>query len=164
MVKSLLLRFSSPYKLNPPAKFPILSYWVRNFHHPSHYLENPVKGHAGTCIEPQCNPHNTIFFSQSTPQWPLNRCLCLGSTGGFPFLFSKGEGLGYNSVLGYCRCLYVDMSWHRLLPPLVTSCSPYLLHQVPTPMGGSAPPQLRCLWKTPIHKVYQPWLVQSLRV
>ena len=35
---------------------------------------------------------------------------------------------------------YVDMSGHRLLPPLVASCSLHLLHQVPTPIGKQYSP------------------------
>ena len=39
--------------------------------------------------------------------------------------------------------LFRVLAW--LLPPLVTSCSPHLLHQVPTPV---LPPPLRYLWES----------------
>ena len=39
--------------------------------------------------------------------------------------------------------LFCVLAW--LLPPLVTSCSPHLLHQVPTPV---LPPPLRYLWES----------------
>ena len=42
---------------------------------------------------------------------------------------------------GYCRCCYVDMSWYRLFPPLVTACSPISYTRC-------LPPPLRCLWET----------------
>ena len=45
---------------------------------------------------------------------------------------------------------YVDKSWYRLLPPLVASCLPHLLHQVSTPMGGSAPPTTKIFMGNPM--------------
>ena len=50
-----------------------------------------------------------------------------------PLVFSRGEGSGCRGVWGYCRCHYVDMSWYRLLLPLVAGC----LH--PSPAPGALP-------------------------
>ena len=98
---------------------------------------------------PSCKLKISHFQWRGTPPIPIWKTLFRGMQG---HALSHGSSAIHPTYLFFFKFSfwYIDKSWYRLLPPLVASYSPHLLHQVSTPMGGVPPPTTKIFMVNPM--------------